>query len=396
MNLKINYNGTDRSEPNTLGASIRELIANSSQGNQNQKDPIIVPVCKAERVLLSGVELETFSTLRDEESRRLEELEHRHLREKELTTLIGGDSAENRAALNTADGADTSDESGDSDFDEEMGHEEYLPEAAGHKVAGKKRAIPDNNGSFSKKTKSVGRIAQYATPRFPMFETREQNQLPEYMDEYGLDNSDLNFTDIVTSTTLVPKQGKIATKESNSNSEINGHTSNEGVESVGASGNGDEEIALNAPPSKIVSVMTRVQLTCSFKEIPPSAWGRLDFKGVKTLISKCSPKNLIILHGGNNVTHSSPTGQVRRLAHMNKVINFATKSLGNSQVFVPEVNQTVDISVIQISCSLMLSCQVNYFDYFVQVTTNRFKAIVSEYNVIKGMCKLFRIKHVGS
>jgi hypothetical protein len=165
------------------------------------------------------------------------------------------------------------------------------------------------------------------------------------MDEYGLDNSDLTPTEIVTSTSLVPKHGKVLRHKEVTGDSTASAIATKGIQEKMLHGDEDEVIDPTAPPSKVVSKPTRIQLTCSFKEIPPSAWGRLDFKGVKTLVNKCSPKHLVLLHGANNVTHSSPSGHVRGLTHMNKVIEYACKSIGASHVFAPEVNQGVLIQV---------------------------------------------------
>ena len=213
-----------------------------------------------------------------------------------------------------------------------------------------------------------------------MFETRELRHLPEYMDEYGLDNDDLTITDIVTSTSLVPKQGKIhRTKElaSGRNSSGSSNTQGDMSKRVTEEAHVEEEDVIDptAPPSKVISTPTRVQLTCAFKEIAPSAWGRLDFKGVKTLINKCSPKHLIVLHGGNNVTNSSPSRHARGMGHMKKVLDYATKSMGAARVFAPEVNQPVSLQVsfvchsrlfLSLSLSLSLSrciCHYNKLGY---------------------------------
>jgi hypothetical protein len=319
-------------------------------------------VNSAERVPLSGEELKVFERLQEEDFLRQQEVTHRHLREKELTTLIGGgaggEELTGKGGMNLISGGgdgdvdadDTSDESGDSDSEED-GDVEYIPEEAanGEDNSTKKRKQKDDKRlkNKAKKTKSIGRIAQYATPRFQMFETRELRHLPEYMDEYGLDNSDLTFTEVVTSTSLVPKQGKIhRTKATTSTGDsLALAVAARRAEEEALLDDLDEVLDPHAPPSKIVSTPTRVQLTCAFKEIPPSAWGRLDFKGVKTLINKCAPKHLILLHGGNNVTHSSPTGHVRGLTHMKKVIEYARKAMGATRVFAPEVNQAVHLQV---------------------------------------------------
>jgi hypothetical protein len=341
----------DRSEPATLGAEIRELIATSAKQNA-AKGPIIVTVNSAERVLLTGDELETYIRLKEEDHRRLEELEHRHLREKELTTLIGGGTDESGLPIRLDNGedldADTSDESDDgSEFEVDVNgdHEAYVPEEASLAVGKKRRQKDRSIQNGTKKTKSIGRIAQYATPRFQMFETRELRQLPDCMDEYGLDNSDLNFTEIVTSTTLVPKYGKVHRGKDVVEAKGTLAVTSQGVTEEMLHGDEDDEIDPNAPPSKVVSTPTRVQLTCTFKEIAPAAWGRLDFKGVKTLINKCAPKHLILLHGTNNISHSSASGHIRGLSHVNKVVEYASKSIGASRVFAPEVNQIVHLQV---------------------------------------------------
>ena len=49
----------------------------------------------------------------------------------------------------------------------------------------------------------VGRIAEYAKPRFPMFQSRNIDPVTD--DNYGMSNADLNFPTLVTSAALVPR-----------------------------------------------------------------------------------------------------------------------------------------------------------------------------------------------
>ena len=61
----------------------------------------------------------------------------------------------------------------------------------------------------------------------------------------------------------------------------------------GGAGRGKEDIgaldsspAFASAPSKIVTKKMRIQFTCGFKEMPPLLWGRIDLKGLKTIIGQ--------------------------------------------------------------------------------------------------------------
>ena len=56
-----------------------------------------------------------------------------------------------------------------------------------------------------------------------------------------------------------------------------------------ADGNTDANLAMQqllSAPFKMVSKRVRMQFTCSFKDLPSSCWGRVDLKGVKTLVGE--------------------------------------------------------------------------------------------------------------
>lgn len=56
-----------------------------------------------------------------------------------------------------------------------------------------------------------------------------------------------------------------------------------GKEDIGAL---DSSPAFASAPSKIVTKKMRIQFTCGFKEMPPLLWGRIDLKGLKTIIGQ--------------------------------------------------------------------------------------------------------------
>lgn len=115
-------------------------------------------------------------------------------------------------------------------------------------------------------------------------------------DEYGVINSDLKFASSITSTALLPRyappslslphslwsHGKpnsapIALEKNRSGG------GGRGKEDADALGSGP---AFASAPSKIVTKKMRIQFTCGFKEMPPLLWGRIDLKGLKTIIGE--------------------------------------------------------------------------------------------------------------
>lgn len=75
----------------------------------------------------------------------------------------------------------------------------------------------------------------------------------------------------------------------------------------------------------------RIQFTCGFKEMPPTLWGRIDLKGLKTIIGKVCPARVIVLRG-------TPED-------CDTVANQTKKSNVGIESFAPSNFQTIGFSV---------------------------------------------------
>lgn len=132
----------------------------------------------------------------------------------------------------------------------------------------------------------------------------------------------------------------------------------------------DQGITFSSAPSKIIAKKMRIQFTCGFKEMPPTLWGRIDLKGLKTIIGKVCPSRVIVLRGNPedcdtvaNQTKKSNLG-IESFAPSNfQPIGFSVRA-DRIRVLLPHVyleperrhlirgpstNQTLDTSICSIS-----------------------------------------------
>mmetsp|Transcript_334 Transcript_334/g.618 ORF Transcript_334/g.618 Transcript_334/m.618 type:complete len:893 (+) Transcript_334:113-2791(+) len=337
---------TDQPQHGTLAAEIRLL---------SHSPPIIATVDRPERVLLEGEELSSYMAKQVEGARREDEAEHRRMRERELAQLIGGTTV-----TEEVDGSDQSGDDEEPDVTEIKSDSDAVTLATPTKRSlsvessnfnsGFKRARISNGASNSS---SIGRISQYAKPRFNMFETKE---IEPTVDDYGAANTDLKFTSVVTSSILVPRQGGSLQLPSSSLhiQQNSGDVPNRGQgsdispvlpltpsmdriadERVDSSLNEDQQ-----PPFKIISKKVKIQFTCGFKELPSNTWGRSDFKGVKTIISTCGPRRVVVLRG---------TGH-----DCDAVVQYSRRS-SKADAFAPSNFEAVEFSVKPDRIRVMMS-----------------------------------------
>ena len=159
----------------------------------------------------------------------------------------------------------------------------------------------------------IGRIAKYAIPRYPMFESRERDL---QWGDYGQAIDDLRFSDIVTGASVIQKYCiplidvgvvNIAIRQgyftlSNKPSTVSKEDASAGAQSGGgntsvltantSNGTVKELVTL---PFKMITKKLKIQFTCGFREI--SLGGRLDAKGVRNVLSTLTPRRLAVIRG---------------------------------------------------------------------------------------------------
>jgi hypothetical protein len=140
------------------------------------------------------------------------------------------------------------------------------------------------------------KIAKFVEPNFQMFETRD---VIYTADEYGASNNDLTFQDIAATT--------FSTKFNKPHPSVT--LALEAAAALLAAGGAPptpavglkklpvpaEEVETTDAPWKLVAVTSKMQFTCSLKDINVS--GRADFKAIKTVISKLAPTRVVVLRG---------------------------------------------------------------------------------------------------
>eukprot|EP01041_Mallomonas_annulata_P005678 gene5678-11459_t len=265
---------TDSSDPGTLAADIR-----------GQTPPVIATVTRMERVELVGEELSDFLESQNKAKRQHEEEIQRQKREEELEKLVAGQG-----------GDIEEDNNDDNNNDNEI--DMYNPHDTNnyHNNKSKKNNINSNNKRKRSSTASEGNIKRgmfrFAAPRFPMFETRDKDELHINQGDYGADLDDLplvmtssSSSNTATDLDRLPARLKSFPmpniREMNTNGlPINNNTTTDETDQK---------------PFKFVSRRVRVQFTCSFREV--FLGGRADLKAVRTLLGTISARHVSVLRG---------------------------------------------------------------------------------------------------
>lgn len=262
----------DTPEAGSLAATLKEMAA---------RPPIIVNLSRAVKTPLTGQELVDYRIEQEKKRKMQEEEAFRQRRQEEL--------AEQLEQQGLLDEDDTTTAATDGDAH----------------LSGQKRSISNGNAGNSsgfrealvKRLKSSV-IAKYLQARQerPGFFERKINT-SRTMDEYGLDNDDLNLHDMqATESKFVTRDRaslkarfgntSVLTAQPDSASSRNGQANGNKLEN----GNSENEV-----PSKLVAVSAPVQFTCDFKEFNIS--GRVDMKAMKALINKVKPVRLLVIRG---------------------------------------------------------------------------------------------------
>ncbi len=251
---------TSEPEIDSLGADVLRQI---------KTPPVLATIVRREKVLLQGEELHAYLKAEEEKKRVNAEAELQNKREAELNAFI-------KDVKDVPE--DSEDEISDAEVDENS-------EVAKLRKP-KKHAV------------MLGGLGKYAKPRYAQFENFEIDvgKAPFDMEiaEYGKPITDLNL----------PKTIKPAMKRSYDFASVNSVSSNvesgnKDLESQGNDVNISEEV--KSPPSKLMKVTDKVQLTCEFSHIPLD--GRADLKTMRTIISEINPQHVVVLKGKSSGDH---------------------------------------------------------------------------------------------
>ena len=302
----------DNSDDGTLSAEIMQKI---------HSPPVVATVAKPQRVELAGEELTVFRREQENKRRIKEVLAQQKLREEELALLTG------RSNNNFNDNENENENETDIEFQDSNEGEGMDIEKSATNDESLKRHSLGQEQVMKEKTKRVktqkqaAKIAKFAAPLFPMFETNEKAWVT---DEYGVSLSDLN----------------IRKEDPSSAVNMGNFTSN--LKTLQSIQNSDPLVSSSEEfedmPFKIVSHDAKVQFTCDFKIVLMNS--RADIRAIKTVVSKLTPARVVVLRGKTNDCEA--------------VINAITNSSQNVDVSAPENNQSISFEVRTDRVNLMI------------------------------------------
>jgi len=241
---------------------------------RSKTHPIVATITRPQRVELVGEELEAHQRKVEAKKRVREEADLRKRREEELSLL---------AAVRNSSGRDE-----DEDEEEEGGD-----------GGGGKGKETDGPSSKRRKGSQQNKMARFAVPNFPMFQTKE---IITSFDEYGGSISDLKFQDIgvgkvsrflsgnAASIAAAKEAAAAASAVSQANATAASQASNAKIDTMIDDLENDEIV-----PWKLVAVSVRTQFTCSMREV--ALGGRADMKSIRTIISTVNPARLVVVRG---------------------------------------------------------------------------------------------------
>ena len=291
------------------------MAANVLEKSRNP--PVVLEVSQPQRVELVGEELAAFVAEQEEKRRLREEAAQMRLRQSELNALSasevegendndGGNSAEIKEDRDDW-GNDNNAMQTDNDNNKNRTPEKSSKNGAGAGTGDDSMDVDDaatgagaGAGADASGTATLGkgkarrgqasRLAKFAKPLFPMFETTQQI-LPS--DEYGHAIFDLQL------------RLEEAPQGTSSNAAVSA-VSAAAAAAAAATGNGntltkptaEEEPEPEALPFKIMSKRNKVQFTCDFKSV--SLGGRADLRAVKAVVMKLQPARVLALRGSSS------------------------------------------------------------------------------------------------
>ena len=251
---------TSEPEVNSLGSEVMRQI---------NTPPVLATIVRREKVLLQGEELMAYMKAEEEKKKVKAEAELQDKREAELNAFVSD--------VNDVPD-DSEDEISDGETADENGNATKIRKPNNHAVM-------------------LEGLGKYAKPRYAQFENYEfdvgKTPLDGEISEYGKSITDLNLPKTIMSV-------KRSYALTSSNADIsNTESGGEQLETQSSDVNISEEA--RTPPSKLMKVTDKVQLTCAFRYVPLD--GRADLKTIRTMISEINPQNAIVLKGKSSGDH---------------------------------------------------------------------------------------------
>eukprot|EP00605_Chrysophyceae_sp_TOSAG23-4_P000169 GSChrysophyteH1.ASY1.ANO1.193.1 assembled CDS len=269
----------DTPDKDTLASSVIE---------KSQNPPIVLQVSQPQRVELVGEELAAFIEGQQLRRRMREEAVQKKIRESELAALSG-------------DGGDVANTQQSAASESDM-------------------EVVDADASNENRRGQASRIAKFAQPLFPLFETVE-HVLPS--DEYGQAIFDLQLRldeapqGTASTTALTAASAAVAAAAAAA-------ASNKAAAEAA-------EAEAESLPFKIMSSRVKVQFTCDFRSVPLG--GRADLRAVKAIMTKLQPARVLVLRGSATDCE----------AVKNSVSSIGT--LTSSSTYAPANDEFVEFSV---------------------------------------------------
>lgn len=243
---------TDSSEPGSLADELR-----------NQEPPVIATVSRIDKVELEGKELEVFQEAQRAVRREEEAEQHRRRMADELAQLAA-------------------------DQEEEL-EEEDLENTVSSTSTTIKPSLKRQRSSLSSDGLETMR-SKFATPRFPMFETRDPGLVTT--DGYGMSIQDLTM---LTKPAPTQAPGRYIDSKASSASANVARSKASGKSGLGHSTDANSSVAAEVRPFKLVTRRGRVQFTCTFKQF--CLGNRADTKAIRTVLGAVSAKKVLVLGG---------------------------------------------------------------------------------------------------
>ena len=277
--------------------------------DKSRSPPVVLDVSQPQRVELVGEELAAFVAEQEEKRRRREEASQMRLRQSELAALSSSEVEDNEGAAEVK-----------TDDDDAMQTDEknQTPEKSKKSSHGDSMDVDDTTGTPAatpgkSRRGQASRLAKFAKPLFPMFETTHQI-LPS--DEYGHAIYDLQL------------RLEEAPQGTSSTAALSAATTNNTTTKPA-----EEETEPEALPFKIMSRRGKVQFTCDFKSVPLG--GRADLRAVKAVVMKLQPARVLALRGtsGDCEAVQSALGQL------------TTVGLSSENSYAPTNGESVEFSV---------------------------------------------------
>ena len=305
----------DVPDTGTLGSDILEKV---------HSPPVVLRVSQAQRVELEGQELAAFNSAQEERRRIKEEAMQKRVREEEINAL----TVHAKGSTGTGD-TDVELEDSDVDMNTSMLTTSSVRGGSLGPPSAKKQKQGD--GTPVPVLGQAARIAKFAQPLFPIFDTREQILPADPVFGVSLDDLNLRLEEGEATAAANAASSTSSTMVGVFSTTL-GYSSSRGAPA-------EQESELEALPFKIISTRSRVTFTCDFKIV--SLGGRADARAIKATLMKVQPNRILVIRGKEEDCES----MAKQARAMGASSGGTREGGGTAEVFSPANGQTVSFTV---------------------------------------------------